>query len=74
MFDIFWNVSVRLVKWSHSPNHNEKLKEVLKYEKYSVQRKGVPSPLIFYSKHLLYVNKHSLPQDIRSHLVENSKD
>ncbi len=33
MFDIFWNVSVRLVKWSHSPNHNEKLKEVLKYEK-----------------------------------------
>ncbi len=44
MFDIFWNVSVRLVKWSHSPNHNEKLKEVLKYEKYSAQRKDVPSP------------------------------
>ncbi len=44
MFDIIWNVSVRLVKWSHSPNHNEKLKEVLKYEKCSVQLKGVPSP------------------------------
>ncbi len=44
MFDIFWNVSVRLVKWSHSPNHNEKLKEVLKYEKYSAKRKDVPSP------------------------------
>ncbi len=65
MFDIFWNVSVRLVKWSHSPNHNEKLKEVLKYEKYSVQRKDVPSPLIFYSDRLLYVNNHSLPQDIK---------
>ncbi len=26
---------MRLVKWSHSPNHNEKLKEVLKYEKCS---------------------------------------
>ncbi len=44
MFDIFWNVSVRLVKWSHSPNHNEKLKEVLKSEKYSVQLGDVPSP------------------------------
>ncbi len=44
MFDIIWNVSVRLVKWFHFPNHNEKLKEVLKYEKYSVQLKGVPSP------------------------------
>ncbi len=44
MFDIIWNVSVRLVKWSHSPNHNEKIKEVLKYEKCSVQLKGVPSP------------------------------
>ncbi len=44
MFDIFWNVSVRLVKWSHSPNHKEKLKEVLKYEKRSVQLKSVPSP------------------------------
>ncbi len=44
MFDIFWNVSVRLEKWSHSPNHNEKLKEVLKSEKYSVQFGDVPSP------------------------------
>ncbi len=44
MFDIFWNVSVRLVKWSYSPNHNEKLKEVLKYEKRSVQLKSVSSP------------------------------
>ncbi len=44
MFDIFWNVSVRLVKWSHSPNHKEKLKEVLKYEKRSVPLKSVPSP------------------------------
>ncbi len=41
---ISFEMSVRLVKWPHSPNHNEKLKEVLKYEKCSVQLKGVPSP------------------------------
>ncbi len=44
MFDIFWNVSVRLVKWSHPPNHNEKLKEVLKYENIVHNLKVCPPP------------------------------
>ncbi len=64
MFDIIWNVSVRLVKWSHSPNHNEKLKEVLKYEK-SYNLRVCPPPDSSSQNHLLYVNKHSLPQDIK---------
>ena len=55
---------MRLVKWSHSPNHNEKLKEVIKYEKSDASLKGVPPPDPPFRLHLLYVKQEPIQVQI----------